>query len=281
MNGTHGSDFWKGGRVIEFRYLPAFLAVAEAGSFTEAARALFIATSAVSRQVRLLEESCGVQLFFRTSRETTLTEAGRRLYEEMRHFRGRAEAIVGGSARGQLSIGTLQGVLHRWLIPLMAAEPYFAGSDVRIEVTDPDSLVNGVVSGTTDAAFFSFATLTHVPANLRIIRLFDEEIALISKARVPLRQVGKHPWISLGNVLRNAGQAGRGSGVRARSRRGRSGAPGGIPAASLSRRASLPDSGVLGRLGPESLGRHAQLRRRIVRPGQAHRGTSDLVPLSA
>jgi DNA-binding transcriptional LysR family regulator len=184
--------------LIEFRYLPAFLAVAEAGSFTEAAKALFIATSAVSRQVRLLEESCGVQLFFRTSRETALTEAGKRLYEEMRHFRSQAEAIVGGSSRRQLGIGTLQGVLHRWLLPLMAAEPYFAEASVRIDVADPERLVESVVSGATDAAFFSFATLTHVPANLRVIRLFEEEIALISKARVPLRQVGRHPWISLG-----------------------------------------------------------------------------------
>ena len=34
-----------------------------------------------------------MQLFFRTSRETTLTESGKRLYEEMRHFRSQAEAI--------------------------------------------------------------------------------------------------------------------------------------------------------------------------------------------
>lgn len=185
--------------MIEFRYLPAFLAVAETGNFTTAAKALFIATSAVSRQVRLLEESCGVQLFFRTSRETTLTEPGKRLYEEMRHFRSQAEAIVGGSSRRQLNIGTLQGVLHRWLLPLLGSEPYFAEPNFRIEVADPEKLVESIVSGATDAAFFSYATLAAVPANLRVIRLFDEEIALISKKPVSLRQVDKHPWISLGN----------------------------------------------------------------------------------
>lgn len=186
--------------MIEFRYLPAFLAVAETGSFTAAAKTLFIATSAVSRQIHLLEEGCGTQLFFRTSRETTLSEPGKRLYEEMRHFRSQAEAIVGSSARRQLNIGTLQGVLHRWLIPLLASEPYFAEPNFRIEVSDPEKLVESVVSGATDAAFFTYATLASVPANLRAIQLFEEEIVLISKTRVPLRQVDRHPWISLGNT---------------------------------------------------------------------------------
>lgn len=50
--------------MIDFRYLHAFSEVAKHQSFTDAARVLRIVTSAVSRQIQILEESCGAQLFF-------------------------------------------------------------------------------------------------------------------------------------------------------------------------------------------------------------------------
>lgn len=188
-------------QMLDFRYLPAFLAVAESGNFSEAAKKLFIATSAVSRQVRLLEESCGMQLFFRTSRQTSLTESGKRLFEELRQFRSRTANIVGSEESfRQLNIATLQGVLHRWLIPLMKSESYFDNPNFHIEVASPERLIEAVESGAKDAAFFSYATLANVPASLRVIRLFEEDIVLISKKEISVKEIGRHPWISLSST---------------------------------------------------------------------------------
>ncbi|WP_165089787.1 LysR family transcriptional regulator [Neisseria yangbaofengii] len=60
--------------------LYAFLAVAKAGSFTQAANGLGISQSALSRTVKLLEQRLGVQLFHRTTRSLSLTHSGEQLF---------------------------------------------------------------------------------------------------------------------------------------------------------------------------------------------------------
>ena len=69
-------------RCVEFREIRYALSVAKERSFTKAAARLNISQSAVSEQVRLLEEEIGFPLFRRTSRGIELTEPGRTfLYE--------------------------------------------------------------------------------------------------------------------------------------------------------------------------------------------------------
>jgi DNA-binding transcriptional LysR family regulator len=67
--------------VLEVRRLQIFAAVAERGSFSAAAEALFMTHSAVSQQVALLERQLGLALVTRGPRGVELTEAGRLLAE--------------------------------------------------------------------------------------------------------------------------------------------------------------------------------------------------------
>ena len=64
-----------------FDDMTAFVAVAEAGSFTAAADRLDVAKSAVSRRISALETRLGVQLIRRTTRRLSLTESGLAFYE--------------------------------------------------------------------------------------------------------------------------------------------------------------------------------------------------------
>ncbi len=66
---------------IDLNHLVVFAAVAETGSFTEAARRLGTPKSTVSRAVAALEAELGVRLLHRTTRNVTLTTAGRALFE--------------------------------------------------------------------------------------------------------------------------------------------------------------------------------------------------------
>ena len=59
--------------------LRSFLAVAQAGGFTAAARLLHVSQPTLTSQVRLLESQYGVELFHRIGRGVTLTETGQRL----------------------------------------------------------------------------------------------------------------------------------------------------------------------------------------------------------
>ena len=66
--------------------LDTFLCVAESGSFNKAAEKLYISPPAVLKQINLLEESLGLQLFVRTHRGLVLTEAGKSLVQDARYI---------------------------------------------------------------------------------------------------------------------------------------------------------------------------------------------------
>ncbi|MFG1996060.1 LysR family transcriptional regulator [Actinoplanes sp. NPDC048988] len=73
---------------MELRQLTYFEAVARCGGFTRAAEQLHVAQSAVSAQIRLLEAELGAELFTRTTRRVTLTEAGELLLHRVRRAFG-------------------------------------------------------------------------------------------------------------------------------------------------------------------------------------------------
>ncbi len=77
------------------RALRTFCVAARHESFTLAADELFITSSAVSHQVKSLEQELGVQLFLRGSRELKLTETGKAFFDEVEPVIERLDAIAG------------------------------------------------------------------------------------------------------------------------------------------------------------------------------------------
>lgn len=80
---------------VSLEQLRAFVAAAEQGSFSAAARSLRKAQSAVSTQVANLEEDLGVRLFSRQGRNPVLTPAGERLLLEAKVVLDRREHLIG------------------------------------------------------------------------------------------------------------------------------------------------------------------------------------------
>lgn len=68
------------------KQLETFIQVAEAGSFSKAAEILYITPTAVTKQINILESSLELQLFVRTHRGLTLTEAGKSLYADAKYI---------------------------------------------------------------------------------------------------------------------------------------------------------------------------------------------------
>ena len=81
---------------MELEQLRHFIAAAEAGSFSAAARSLYISHSTVCRSVSALEEELGVRLFERSSRDFRLTEAGETLLPQAQGLLDVAEEIKAG-----------------------------------------------------------------------------------------------------------------------------------------------------------------------------------------
>lgn len=98
---------------MELYQLKTFVAIAQEGSLTRAAERVFTSASAVSAQLKALEDELGVKLFERTPRGMALTESGQRLLEEAQRtldsatrMRSAAEQLR-GVAQGVLRLGTV------------------------------------------------------------------------------------------------------------------------------------------------------------------------------
>lgn len=108
---------------MDWDKLRIFHAVAAAGSLTHAGDTLHLSQSAVSRQIRALEEGLGTTLFHRHARGLILTEQGELLFEATRAMTKRLDAA---SARirdseeevfGELRVTTTVGFGSLWLMP--------------------------------------------------------------------------------------------------------------------------------------------------------------------
>ena len=104
--------------------LDTFLQVADAGSFSKAAESLYISSTAVMKQINLLENSLEVELFIRTPRGLTLTDAGKSYYQDAKYMiqyakdaQTRAKNAMQSNAN-VIRIGTSLMTPHQFLMDL-------------------------------------------------------------------------------------------------------------------------------------------------------------------
>jgi DNA-binding transcriptional LysR family regulator len=120
--------------------LASFEAAARHLSFTRAAAERFVTQSAMSRQMRALEDELGVSLFTRQHRALVLTPDGQRLLAActaaLGTLRGAMRDIRAPNRREVLSLTTTPGFAALWLIPrLTAFTRAHPGIDVRLDAT--------------------------------------------------------------------------------------------------------------------------------------------------
>ena len=135
-------------------HLETFAKAAEAGSFTAAARSLGLTQAAVSQRIHALEKTLAATLFQREGGHTTLTEAGRRLYDYAQRIlalHGEARASLTGSKSpltGELSLAASSVPGEHLLPELLAAfrqrQPHV---QVRATVADTEQVLHAVEHG--------------------------------------------------------------------------------------------------------------------------------------
>ena len=93
----------------DLQSIAIFVAVAEQGSFSKAAKRLGLTNSVISHHVSKLEEKLGITLLYRSTRKVALTDQGRTLYEAAFHSLGTVEdAVTALTAEGDDPVGALQ-----------------------------------------------------------------------------------------------------------------------------------------------------------------------------
>jgi DNA-binding transcriptional LysR family regulator len=129
--------------------MSVIIAVTETGSISAASRRLKSPVATVSRKVAELESRLKAQLFHRTSRRMTLTDAGRSYIEACRRIIEQvddAEREVSGEyriPRGELAVTTPWGLGHTHLLPL-AVEFLEAYPEISLRLAFTDRIINTV-----------------------------------------------------------------------------------------------------------------------------------------
>jgi LysR family hca operon transcriptional activator len=145
---------------MELRHLRYFVAVADAGSLTVAARKLHTSQPSLSRQIRDLENEVGAQLLRRSARGIELTPAGQVFLDHARSVLSQVEAAgeaarrVAHPAKPCFAMGFLTGHELTWMPEaLQILHDELPNIDVMISSQYSPQLASAVVKGTIDAAF--------------------------------------------------------------------------------------------------------------------------------
>lgn len=188
--------------------LEAFVAVAETGSFSEAAEKVHITQPAVSKRIAQLESLLDCRLFDRISRAVYLTEAGKALLPRaqkiLRELKETRQAIhdLSGEISGSLSIAISHHIgLHR-LPPVLKA---FASSNPKVslavEFMDSEIAYEGVLHGDYEIAVITLAPEPH--PQIYSFCLWDDPLTpmaasdhpLATKAKVSIQHLSNFPAI--------------------------------------------------------------------------------------
>jgi DNA-binding transcriptional LysR family regulator len=180
---------------MDFDQLNTFVAVADLGNFSRAGERVFRSQSAVSAQIRQLEEEYGAKLFDRTKKAARLTPSGELLLEHARRLIAardeslRAVADAGKDVRGVLSIGAnettflyvLPGALSRYhqKNPRVRISVYRNFSHKVVQKVEDDHVELGVV------------TLPVRSPLLEVMPVFRDPLVWIAPPDGPLGKRGK------------------------------------------------------------------------------------------
>ncbi|MCC5824287.1 MAG: LysR family transcriptional regulator [Phycisphaerales bacterium] len=175
---------------MELHQLRYFVAAAEAGSMTLAAKRCRVAQPSLSQQVRRLEETLGVALFDRLGRGVVLTDAGRALLPRARRILAEVHETtenlrieVHGGA-GRLSIGAIPTMAPYLLPPLLASlRAEFPACELLVREDLTGALVEAVVDHELDVAITS-TPIDHKLVEVEVVG--REELLVVTPEGHPL-----------------------------------------------------------------------------------------------
>ncbi len=193
---------------MELWQLRTLVATAETLNFTKASEALNLTQSAVSHQIKALEEELGTPLFIRASRGVKLTDAGRLAYEHAKRIVADAEDMVLAVAhREKALVGTVRVAAATQALVYLFAPLFeeFMDSHPSVELvfrttTSTEQTVTGILDGSIDVGFASLAVYS---PGLAFSRVFEDELVLVvgkkhalaKKRTVTIDDIRNDRWI--------------------------------------------------------------------------------------
>ena len=145
---------------MQIRQLEYFIAVSELLNFTKAAKQFYISQTAVTLQIKALEEELGVKLFTRTNRKVELTPAGKTFLEDARAIIRRTRDAVDRAQKadtgitGHLNLGFVKG-FEKTFLPDALSEFHVNYPNISLSLYRDNvaELYDGLFSGSLDLIF--------------------------------------------------------------------------------------------------------------------------------
>src|SRR5687767_1442583 len=190
---------------LDSRQLHAFAALAKRGSFTLAAKDLFLTQSAVSHAIKALEDDVGCRLLDRVGRRVLLTQAGEQFLRHTEKILREMEAARAGLddltkwGHGRLRVGASTTACQH-ILPTVLREfrQSYPRCVIRIEPGDHGQQLELLRGGHVDLALI-IEPPTPALAEHTFIPLFQDELRFLV---APL-----HPWAKAGRVPRESIEA--------------------------------------------------------------------------
>ncbi|MGF6899113.1 transcriptional regulator GcvA [Paraburkholderia sp. GAS348] len=181
-----------------FKSIQAFEAAARLSSFALAADELFVTPSAVSHQIKLLEEQLSIRLFHRLHRTVILTDNGRQYAEEITAAFARIDSAtreIGRAAKSDiLTIHCTPSFATQWLMPRIARFSA-AHPDIDVRLNASSEAVN-LISEAVDIDI-RYGPRKLQPAGTMVLELPPETIVPLCS---PVLMAGEHPLRSVADL---------------------------------------------------------------------------------
>lgn len=144
-------------RLPPLNALKYFEAAARRGSFQAAAEELYVTPSAISHQLKSLEEFLDLELFIRQPRKITLTQAGDEYYRSIQkalmEIDKSTQRLMSSHQSGELHLSMAPAFLTRWLLPRISGF-YQTHPDVHLELSSTAGIIDFGSSETDMAVYF-------------------------------------------------------------------------------------------------------------------------------
>jgi DNA-binding transcriptional LysR family regulator len=193
---------------MEWQQILGFYHVAKLGSFTKAANTTFRTQSAISQQIRNLEEELGCQLFERIGkRKLRLTTAGNRFFKFSETILEEQALLIEelneikGYQKGRLRVAApFTTLFHLFPLALKHYIKQFPNVELTILDRSQQDILGLIINGDID---FGFVLESIVPKDLTTLRWKKVRTVVITPVghplakvkRVTLKQIGKYPLI--------------------------------------------------------------------------------------
>ena len=166
---------------MELKQIQTFITIVEWGSFSEAAKQLYLSQPTVSLHIKQLETELGIKLISRTTKSHALTSQGQEFYkyaQSLLKMSRNIETTFSQKNNHQLTIGA-SSIAATYLLPLALADFSNANKDIKLALHQNDTIniINDISLGSLNIGVVGSQSMNK---NLNFEKIFSDKLVIVT-----------------------------------------------------------------------------------------------------